>query len=282
MEFASNASKIAIFRRNVKMGASFLIMLRETLEAALIIGIMLGSLAKLRAELLSRYIWLGAGTAVAASLITAYLFERFTGGFDGPAEQIFEGSLMLLAVIILTGMIIWMKNQGKQVANGVEVQLASSGKRNQRLGLAILAFIAVYREGVESILFLKAAVFSGGGQGELIGAISGLLAAVILALVIFKSSTRLSLTKFFKYTGVLLLVMAAGLLSNGIHEFQEVGWVPMIIEHLWNLNSFISGEGALGSFLKALFGYNPDPSLVEAIAWLAYILVFLPRLFKER
>jgi high-affinity iron transporter len=264
------------------MGASFLIMLRETLEAALIIGIMLGSLAKLRAELLGRYIWLGTGVAVIASLITAYLFERFTGGFDGPAEQIFEGSLMLLAVIILTGMVIWMKNQGKQVTKGIEVQLASNRGGNRAFGMAVLAFVAVYREGVESILFLKAAVFSGGNQGELIGAVIGLLVAVILALVIFKSSTRMSLAKFFKYTGILLLVMAAGLLSNSIHEFQEVGWVPTIIEHLWDLNGFVNGEGALGSFLKALFGYNPSPSLVEAIAWLAYILAFLPHLFKER
>lgn len=220
-----------------------------------------------------KHIWTGVGAAIIASIATAFIFERFTGGFDGRAEQIFEGLTLLFAVAILTVMTLWMGDQKHGITREIKTKTDMADKENG-FGLLSLAFLSVYREGVEMVLFLKAAALSDGGKGELIGAILGLAMSAIVAIIIFKTSIKLNMTQFFKYSSFLLVFIAAGLLSTGIHELQEARWLPETIEHVWNLNGLISIRSHLGLFLKAIFGYNPTPSLLEAVGWGAYISLF--------
>jgi high-affinity iron transporter len=138
-----------------------------------------------------------------------------------------------------------------------------------------LAFLAVVREGIELALFLTAATFASDPQSTILGLLLGLGVAVLLGWSLFTSTLRLNLRRFFQVTGFLLILFAAGLVAHGVHEFNEVGWIPPVIEHVWNVNPILDENSTLGLMLKALFGYNGNPSLTEVLAYLAYyILIF--------
>jgi len=138
-----------------------------------------------------------------------------------------------------------------------------------------VAFVAVFREGVETALFLSASAFAADGGGTLIGALLGLAIAVALGWLIYASTVRLNVRLFFNVTSVLLLFFAAGLLAYGVHEFQEASLLPMTVEHVWNINHILDEKSALGEIMKALFGYNGNPSLLEVISYAAYWVVAL-------
>lgn len=254
------------------MGSALLITLRESLEAALVIGLMLGYLVRVGKSRLIRAVWWGTGAAVAGSILTAYLFERLAGGFEGRGEQIFEGLMMLAAVILLTTMILWMQRQARGLRRRIEERLARTAATGESLGIGSLAFLAVFREGVETTVFIQTALFSATGQEVLLGAVIGLVVATVLALLTYRGAVRLDLRSFFLWTGALLILFAAGLLAHGVHELEEAGFLPPLVEHLWDINGRLNEKGAVGSFLKALFGYNGDPSLTEAVSWLIYLL----------
>ena len=133
-----------------------------------------------------------------------------------------------------------------------------------------LAFLAVVREGIELALFLTAATFASDVQSTLLGTLLGLSAAIFLGWGLFASTRRLNLSRFFQVTGVLFILFAAGLVAHGVHEFDEVGWIPSVVEHVWDTNPIIDENSTLGLMLKALFGYNGNPSLTEVLAYLAY------------
>jgi len=143
-----------------------------------------------------------------------------------------------------------------------------------------LAFIAVVREGVELALFITAAFFAGNQGGltsdiiqTLVGTILGVGTAALLSWTLFATSVRLDLRRFFQVTGLLLILFAAGLIAHGVHEFNEVGWIPPLVEHVWNLDTVISETSLLGQLLKTLFGYSSSPSLTEMIAYFTYLAV---------
>jgi len=127
------------------------------------------------------------------------------------------------------------------------------------------------REGIELALFLTAAAFALQGGAIWVGAVLGLGAAVLLGYLVFSTTRRLDLRRFFQVTGVLLLLFAAGLVAHGVHEFNEAGWIPAVIEHVWDINPYLNEKSAPGEILKALFGYNGNPSLTEVLAYLAYL-----------
>jgi high-affinity iron transporter len=259
---------------------TYLLSLREGLEAALIIGILLGALSKIRRTDLSPTVWLGTLSAIGISILTAVLLTSFGMSLEDPAEAIFEGITMLIAAGILTWMIFWMSKQARflksELEAGVNKAAASAGKS----GLFWLAFIAVVREGVELALFITAAFFAGNQSGvtsdiiqTLVGTILGVGTAALLSWTLFATAVRLDLRRFFQVTGLLLILFAAGLIAHGVHEFNEVGWIPSIVEHVWNLDSVISETSLLGQLLKTLFGYSSSPSLTEMIAYFVYIAV---------
>jgi high-affinity iron transporter len=264
------------------MLSTYLLSLREGLEAALIIGILLGALSKIRRTDLSPTLWLGTMSAIGVSILTAILLTTFGMSLKDPAEAIFEGITMIIAAGILTWMIFWMSKQARflksELEAGVNKAVASAGKSP----VFWLAFIAVVREGIELALFITAAFFAGNQSGitsdiiqTLVGTILGVGTAALLSWTLFASTVRLDLRRFFQVTGFLLILFAAGLIAHGVHEFNEVGWIPSVIEHVWNLDAVISETSLLGQLLKTLFGYSSSPSLTEMIAYFTYLAVVI-------
>jgi len=259
---------------------TYLLSLREGLEAALIIGIVLGAVTKIRRNDLAPAVWLGTLSAVIISILTAVILTSFGMSLEETAEQIFEGVTMLIAAGILTWMIFWMRKQARflksELEAGVNKAAASTGKR----AMFWLAFVAVVREGVELALFITAAFFAG-DQSQvtsniiqtLAGTILGLGTAALLGWTLFATTVRLDLRRFFQVTGILLILFAAGLVAHGVHEFNEVGWIPAVVEHIWDVNSIIDETSLGGQLLKTLFGYNGNPSLTEMMAYFAYLIV---------
>jgi high-affinity iron transporter len=254
--------------------ASGLIGFREALEAAIIISIILTFIYKTKAYKLQKYVWLGVGSATLSSIAVAILFNSIAEGFTGDAEAIFEGFAMILAAIILTYVVIWI-----QKAHELKKQL-----KEHKGSIFAISFISVFREGVETVIFLAAARFAGDGSNNLLGALIGILLAILVGYFIIQGGKHLQLKKFFKVTSILLIFFAAGLLAHGVHEFQEVGWIPIIYEHVWDINPEVNLDGsypllhengAIGALGKGLFGYNGNPNLLEVLIWLTYLGIML-------
>ena len=259
--------------------ATFLITFRESLEAALIIGIILAFLKKSGQSKWNNIVYLGIGTGLIMALILAYIFETYLGGFTGKTEEIFEGAIILIAAMLITFMIFWMKKQ-KSVAQKLQNKIQTHIDKQYPLGIFLLTTISVGREGIETVIFLNAAQFADEGTNLFWSGILGVIIAIGLGYLIFGAAKRIPLKHFFNATSALLILFAAGLVAHGIHELQEAQLIPFFIEELWNLNPELLADGTypalhekgvLGSFFKALFGYNANPSLIEVGSYLAYI-----------
>lgn len=255
------------------MFPSFLLSLREGIEAALIIGIIIGALNKLHQGELKPVVWRGVAMAVVLSFVFGLGLNYLGMEFSGQFEEVFEGLAMLLAAAILTWMILWMMRHGGELQRNLEAKTAHATLNRGGSALFILAFIAVFREGVELALFLMAARMVSDPISVLVGAVFGLGVAILLGWMLFATTRRLNLRLFFQTTSVLLLFFAAGLVAYGVHELNEAGWVPAMIENVWNINHIISDKSEVGLILKALFGYNGNPSLTEVLAYLSYFIV---------
>jgi len=251
---------------------SYLLSLREGIEAALIIGIVLGALRKMRRTDLFSAIWLGVISASLLSILAGVILTVVGLNFEGAAEQIFEGVTMLLAAGVLTWMIFWMNRQARHIKGELESGVHKAAFEGGKRGLFVLAFLAVFREGIELALFLVASVFASDVQQTLIGAFLGMGTAILLGWSLFATTVRLDLRRFFQVTGFLLILFAAGLVAHGVHEFNEAGVIPVVIEHVWDVNPILDESTTLGSMLQALFGYNGNPSLTEVLAYFAYFI----------
>jgi len=252
---------------------SLLITLREGLEAALIIGIILAYLAKIGYSSMRSAVWIGTGLAIAMSLLAGASIFFTAGGFEGRAEELFEGTAMFVAAGVLTYMIFWMRRQAINIRRHLQAQVDTAVESGSRLALGLLAFVAVGREGIETALFMFAATKTATPVAAAAGGLLGLGAAVVLGYLLYQGTFRLNLRAFFNVTSVLLLFFAAGLVAHGIHEFHEAGLIAPVIEHVWDINWLLDERSTLGSFLKALLGYNGNPSLVEVLSYLGYLTI---------
>ncbi len=259
------------------MGAAFVIALREGIEAALIVSIVLAYLKQLGRSDRSHLVWWGTGLAVALSAIVGTIIFSVGAEFEGTAEEVFEGLVTLTAVGVLTWMIFWMRRQGARIKSElqqkVDMALTAGG-----LALAAIAFFAVLREGVETALFLFAAaegtaVEGGGVAAQLLGAMLGLGLAVVLGVLLYRGGIRMNLRTFFKVTGVILVVVAAGLFAYSVHELQEAGWLPFLESPAFDLSATLPDDEGVGAVLRGLLGYNADPGVLEVVAWAAYLVV---------
>lgn len=265
------------------MISSFIIAIRETLEAALIVGIILSYLVKTKQTKYNNIIYIGVVSGIITSIIGALLFTHIAGGFTGRTEKIFEGITMLIGASLLTTMILWMMKQ-KHVSSELEHKVATELSEAHKFGLFSLVFIAVLREGIEMVIFLGATSFIS-TNNTLIGALAGIITAIFIGYAIFVSSIKINIKMFFNITSILLILFAAGLVAHAVHEFQETKIIPTIVEHIWDINPPINPDGSytilhekgyIGSILKSLFGYNGDPSLIEVLSYLVYlVLVFV-------
>jgi high-affinity iron transporter len=255
---------------------AFVLTLREGLEAALVIGIAIGVLRKMKRAEFIPSIWAGAAAAALLSLLAAFVLNLIGAEFSGRGEEIFEGTAMLLAAGLLTWMIFWMRRQARfmrsEIEAGVRKAVGATGKR----AMFALAFLAVAREGFELALFLFAAKASTSAAQTIGGAAAGLAGAALFGYLFFTSTRRLSLKTFFQVTNVLLILFAAGLVANSVAEFNEAGVLPEVIGQVWNTRPILSDESAFGELLKALVGYHDAPSLAQLIGYAAYyVLIFL-------
>ncbi|MGH2402799.1 MAG: iron uptake transporter permease EfeU [Candidatus Limnocylindria bacterium] len=259
--------------------------LREGVEAALIVSIILAYLAKTGNQRHFGKIWLGAGAAIGLSVAIGLILFVTIGGFEEPAEQIFEGFAMLIAAGVVTWMLFWMRrtaaNIKGQLQAGVDRALVEGGI----FGLAILAFTAVIREGIETALFLMGQATAAGSEASstLVGAVIGLAIAVAIGYGLYKGARVINLRTFFSWTGIALVFIAAGLLSHAVHEFVEAGWITFGTGTAFDISGILPHEaepengalGVIGSILRALVGYTSTPEWITFAAWLAYLVVVL-------
>jgi len=259
---------------------SFLLSLREGLEAALVVGIVLGALRQMQRRELILPVWLGALSAALVSLGAAVVLTSLGLSLQDPAEAIFEGLTMLLAAGLLTWMLFWMARQSRHIKSRLEagVQRASRSGWGSLFGLA---FMAVLREGLELALFLTATALASDARQAVLGAFLGLGTAVLLGATVFVTTVRLDLGSFFRVTGVLLVLFAAGLVGRGVGELVEVGWLPALVRQVWDLGGLLGSESFVGQALGALFGYSPAPSLMQVLIYLAYFGAVLLGLWMD-
>ena len=248
--------------------SALVIALREGIEMTLIVGIVLAYLGQIGARRARGFVWLGVGFAVVASLAFLGILNALDAEFEGAVEQIYEGSAMLLAAAFLTWMIFWMLQRSRylksELQGSVAEALASGGAA---WGLFALAFFTVVREGVETALLL----FAAPGEGKLLGAILGFGLAIAVGVLIYVYGRRIDLRTFFRVTGVLLVVFAAGLVTHGVHEFVEAGLAGG--PTAFDISAALPDDEGVGTVLRALFGYSADPTVLEVVAYLAYYVL---------
>ncbi|KAA0256887.1 high-affinity iron transporter [Deferribacter autotrophicus] len=258
---------------------SFVITFRETLEAALIVGIICAYLTKTKNQHYKKHVNIGIISGIFLSIIGAIIFNAIAGGFEGKAEEIFEGITMIIGALLIATVISWMstkKNITQEITNKVDHAL----KTGTALGILFLVTISILREGIETVIFLNAAM-TNLDFNQIIFALLGIIIGAFTGFVVYKGLYKVNLKTLFNISSVLLILFSAGLFAHGIHELQEAGVIPVIIEHVWDINPAdkthpFHENGLIGSFLKTLFGYNGNPSLLEV---LSYIFMLLSTIF---
>ncbi len=257
--------------------ANALIGLREGLEAGLVVGILVAYLRKLgRDDLLPR-LWLGIGLAIAASLAVGALLTWGPYGLSFQAQEILGGTLSILAVVLVTWMIFWMLRHSRGLRGELEHQLDDTLAKTAEgagWGLVLLGVVSVGREGVETALFVWASVKSTGDPAlGTIGAILGIAAAVLIAYLIYRGFVRINLAVFFRWTGLFLILVAAGVLAYGVGDLQEAGVIPGWGQPAFSLAHLVPATSWLGALLAGIFNFTPEPSWAQFLSWLAYIVV---------
>ena len=257
------------------MLSTFIIALREGLEAALIVGILVAYPVKTGRKALLAPLWAGVALAVVVSLATG-AFLTFTSTELSPrGEEFFAGTTSFLAVGFVTWMVFWMKRTARHLKGQLEGQMSTAVLAGP-LALAAAAFFAVVREGLETSLFIYANFKTvASTPSATVGLVLGLGLAITLGYLIYRSSIKINLSKFFNYTGIALVVVAAGVLSYGIHEYQELGWLPGADFFVWDVTSVIAKESLIGGVLAGTIGFDTTTSLLQFVLWAAYLAVVL-------
>ena len=258
---------------------NFLIGLREGLEAALVVGILVAYLVRTGRRGLVWRIWVGVGVAVVVSLGFGALLTYGPRGLTFEAQELIGGLLSIAAVVLVTWMIFWMAG----AARGLSGLLRSRVDRAAEAGglaLALVALLAVGREGLETALFLwaatQAATADGGSTTEpLLGALLGILTAIGLGYLVYRGALRLDLHRFFMWTGAFLVVIAAGVLSYGVHDLQEAGFLPGLDDLLFDVSETVDPASWYGTLLKGVFNFSPATTKLEALAWTCYLVPVL-------
>ncbi len=252
--------------------AAFLVMLREGVEAALIVAILFAYLDRTGRRAEFGPVWWGTISAVAVSIVAGVVIWNTVGGLQGRAEELVEGVVAFAAAALLTWMIFYMGRQARGLRRELEHK-TDQAVTTGAFALAAVPFVAVAREGFESVLFLlSTTVGETSTSGQFVGGLAGVIAAIAIGYLVYKGSHLIDLRKFFRITGWLIILFAAGLAAKGIHEFQEAGVIPTLVEHVWALPFLDPDTSTTGAFLKAMFGWDPDPSLLQVLAYVGYLI----------
>lgn len=254
-----------------------LIGLREGLEAALVVTILIAFLVRSDNRWAVRHVWLGVATAVALSVALGAFLTFGTRQLSFTAQETIGGIASIVAVAFVTAMIFWMRRAARTISTELKDHM-SEALRVGPLAVAAVAFLGVGREGLETAIFFYAAVQAAdGGSGlPLTGFLIGLAAAVVLGLLIYRGAVRINLGSFFKVTGVLLIFVAAGILSYGIHDLQEAAILPGLTTLAFDVSEAVPPDSWYGTVLKGIFNFSPQTTVLEAIVWVAYVGIVLP------
>ena len=257
------------------MLSTFIIALREGLEAALIVGILVAYVVRTDRRHLLKPLWTGVTAALVLSLGLGAILSFTSAELSDRGEELFAGVTSFAAVGLVTWMVFWMKRTARTLRNELH------GKVDQALtggpiSLALVAFFAVAREGLETALFVYTNFKTVGAiSTATLGLVLGLALAVALGYLIYNRSVKINLSKFFTVTGVALIIVAAGVLSYGVHEFQELGWLPGADDFIWDVTPWIAKESILASLLSGTVGFDTTTSWVQILAWGAYLVAVL-------
>lgn len=260
----------------------FLIMLREGIEAALIVGIIASYLKQTGRGEWMPAVWIGVFLAVALALFVGGGLELVSAEFPQKQQELFEGIVGLLAVAILSSMVFWMRKVARSIKHALHESLdaALAGSKNQTYALIAMVFFAVAREGLETVFFLLAVFQQSEGASAPLGALLGLVLAVAVGFAIYSGSMRLNLSLFFRWTGLFILVVAAGILANSVQALHEAGVWNHLQTVVFDISATLPMDGPTGSVLAGMFGYQDAPTVSTLSAYLIYLVFALVLFFK--
>ena len=256
------------------MLGNFLIGLREGLEASLIVSILIAYLVKCDRRREIRYVWFGVAAAI---VVVVAVFTVITVVFDQlsfTAQEIVGGTLSIIAVGMVTWMIFWMRRTARHLKRDLESQMSEALVLGP-LALATVAFLTVGREGLETSAIIWTTIIGSTTSGPFVGAALGILVAVALGWLIYRGALRINLSIFFTVTGALLIIVAAGVLAYGIYDLQEAGVLPGLTNVAFDVSNVIPKDSWYGTLLKGTVNFQPDPSWLQVIAWIAYVVSVL-------
>lgn len=257
------------------MFGNYLIGLREGLEASLVVCILVAYLVKTDNRSKLPPIWLGVGIAVAISLGFGAVLQFGSQQLTFKAQEALGGSLSVIAVCLVTWMVFWMRRTARFLKAELEGRLDAALAMGTG-ALVATAFLAVGREGIETSLFIWSAVqATDDGVRPVIGAALGLLTAVVLGWLFYRGALRINLAKFFTWTGGMLVVVAAGVLAYGIHDLQEAEILPGLHDRLFDISTAVPPDSWYGTLLKGVFNFQPDPTVLQAVVWVLYVVPVL-------
>jgi high-affinity iron transporter len=263
--------------------ATFVIFLREGVEASMIVAILLAYLNRIGRRDHFRDIFLGVGAALilaGAGGVVAYLT---ISSYDGSrAQTIFETCTYLVAAAVLTYMTFWMRSHARSLSKELRSRADAAIDGRARWGLGLLAFQAVGREGLETVVFTLAIVFSTTPTAALSGAAIGLAVSLAIAFVIYRLGHQLKLSRFFTVIGVLLMIFAAGLVADAVQNMQELGWLPVLSSPLWHTARFLSQDSAFGDVMHSFFGYSDSPTALQLLLYASYLAIVIIAYLKLR
>lgn len=259
-------------------------MVREGFEAALIVALVFGYLRRIGRLDMARAVWLGVLVAALVATGAGVALHLMVGGLTGVARLRSFAAISIVAACVLTWMVFWMRRQAATIRSELEHKIDAAVHAERRLGaLAVVAFVAVVREGLEAALFMVAAA-TGVDAGEvLVGAVIGLTIATALGLIVYAGSRRLPMRSFFQVTGVVVIVFAAGLLARAVLFLQSAGDLGTIDNAVYDVTRFgwLTQSSEIGRFLAAMLGWDPRPSLEQVMVWLVYLVPIIAVFFKE-
>lgn len=264
------------------MAGAFLILLREGFESALIVGIILAVLARIDALRYVRHVLAGVALAAVASIGFAFAADWVTDLFGGAGQEVINGAILVLAAAMITYVVVWLKNarQGidRQIANEVHRRVGTPAEGHavaaaRGAGILALAFLSVFREGVETVLFLWGILAAGREEAArvFLGGMLGLAAAVAVAWLLFQGGRRVPVGLFFQATTALLVLLAAGMLAHGAGLWVAVDWLPALLQSVWDTSGVLDERSGLGSVLAIMIGYNANPTLMEVLIYFGYL-----------
>lgn len=256
------------------MFVPFLIMLREGLEAALIVSLIASYLKRTQRAQWLGIVWVGVILAAALCLGLGIFINETTGEFPQKQQELFEGIVAVVAVGILTYMVFWMRKVSRSVKTHLEgaIDNALNAGKGQGWALVAMVFFAVAREGLESVFFLLAAFQQDVGIQAPIGAVLGLVCAIIVGMMIYWGGVKLHLAKFFKWTSLFILFVAAGLAAGAIRAFHEAGLWNYLQDIAFNFTDVLSTHSLLGTLLEGIFGYQEAPTISEVLVYFLYLI----------